>query len=113
MPGPGAYESPEKASKGFTIGQKREEKIPMTPGVGSYEARNDLTVSKEASVKISQAKREDLWKQELKTAETPGPGAVDPYEPARDTGFVFSKEGRFPDSKETIPGPGTYELLDD
>ena len=66
MPGPGAYESPEKASKGFTIGQKREEKIPMTPGVGSYEARNDLTVSKEASVKISQAKREDIWVEQTK-----------------------------------------------
>mmetsp|Transcript_14602 Transcript_14602/g.19762 ORF Transcript_14602/g.19762 Transcript_14602/m.19762 type:complete len:209 (-) Transcript_14602:264-890(-) len=81
QPGPGQYESPEKQAIAFTMGQKREARIENTPGVGSYNANSELTVSKEASVKISQAKREELWKDELKTAQTPGPGAQDPYDP--------------------------------
>ena len=34
LPGPGMYESPERESKGFTIGQKKEYKIPHGPGPG-------------------------------------------------------------------------------
>ena len=66
------------------------------------------------SVKMSQAKRDDVFSEQTGKQETPGPGAVDPYDPAWEQhGFIFDKEERFPAPRNDIPGPGTYELLDD
>ena len=42
LPGPGMYEYPEKERKGFTIGQKSEQKIPHGPGPGQYEYNDKL-----------------------------------------------------------------------
>ena len=36
------YEYPEKERKGFTIGQKSEQKIPHGPGPGQYEYNDKL-----------------------------------------------------------------------
>jgi len=63
---------------------------------------------------MSQAKREDIWKGESGPADVPGPGGHDPYDPAwKEGGFHFARDERFPKLKETAPGPGTYELIDD
>ena len=113
-PGPGAYESPSKKVQGFVISTKQETKIEQTPGPGNYNTRSELTHQKEKVVKISQAKREDLWKESTSKADMPGPGAGDPHDPAWvDGGFHFDRNERFPKQSETAPGPGTYELLDD
>ena len=45
------------------IGAKKEYKIELTPGPGNYEATNEITHVRETSVKISQAKREDIFKE--------------------------------------------------
>ena len=34
------YELPEQEKKGFTIGQKKEDKIPLGPGPGQYEHKD-------------------------------------------------------------------------
>ena len=65
---------------------------------------------------MSHAKRDELWKEEAsKAAETPGPGALDPFSPNWKHGgaLTFTKDERFPKQRDTAPGPGTYELLDD
>ena len=40
LPGPGMYELPEQERRGFTIGGRKEDKIPMGPGPGQYEHRD-------------------------------------------------------------------------
>ena len=63
---------------------------------------------------MSQAKREDVWKEQMSKQDLPGPGAVDPYDPSwQANGFIFAKDERFPRQRNDIPGPGSYELLDD
>ena len=82
LPGPGAYQSPEHKAKGFVIGAKQEHKIQDTPGPGNYEATSQVTQVQSKVVKISLAKREDIFKEQLSKQDLPGPGAVDPYDPA-------------------------------
>ena len=53
-----------KAKKSFTIGAKYENKVSDTPGPGNYNADVTVTQSKEKIVKISQARREDIWKEQ-------------------------------------------------
>ena len=96
------------------IGAKQEYKIEDTPGPGNYEATLEVTHGKSSAVRISQAKREDIWKEQMNNANLPGPGANDPYDPSQqDNGFIFSKDERFPKQRDNGPGPGAYELLDD
>merc|ERR1712037_280491 len=113
MPGPGAYESPDKKVPSFSIGSKREARPDNNPGVGSYNVTSELVTHKEFTMKMSMAKRDDVWKDEIRGGDTPGPGAVDPIDSNHNGGFVFNKDERFPKSKDRAPGPGTYELLDD
>ena len=69
---------------------------------------------REQTVRISQAKREDIWKESAGKADIPGPGALDPVDHTwEEGGFKFSRDERFPRMKDDGPGPGTYELLDD
>ena len=64
QPGPGNYESPSKQPKGFTIQGKKEVKIELGPGPGNYDADNtSLTRQREATVRMSQAKRKDIWEE--------------------------------------------------
>lgn len=65
QPGPGSYQSPEKKSKGFVIGAKQEQKIEDTPGPGNYNISNEMTQVRETNVNFSQAKREDIWKEQM------------------------------------------------
>ena len=45
LPGPGNYELPEaSSSKGFTIGHKKEHKIPSGPGPGQYQGTPKQTL---------------------------------------------------------------------
>lgn len=79
------------------MGAKRETKISDTPGPGNYNANVAITQSKEASVRISQAKREDIWKDSTSKADIPGPGALDPVDHGwEERGFHFSRDDRFP-----------------
>ncbi len=44
LPGPGAYidaASSTKSQIAFTFGEKRDQKIPLTPGPGQYEIAQD------------------------------------------------------------------------
>ena len=114
LPGPGSYQSPENKGKGFVIGAKIEQKISDTPGPGNYDTSSGITRSREITVRMSQAKREDVFTQQTNKQDTPGPGAVDLNDQAwEQNGFLFDKEQRFPAQRNDFPGPGAYELLDD
>lgn len=63
MPGPGAYQSPEHRAKGFVIGAKLDQKISDTPGPGNYDTSTKITQVREMSVKMSQAKRDDVFRE--------------------------------------------------
>ena len=41
-----------------------------------------MTQTREKVVKMSLAKREDIFKEQMSKQDMPGPGAVDPYDPA-------------------------------
>ena len=93
------YEIPEQERKGFTIGQKKEEKIPMGPGPGQYEHR-DL-VGKEAPGATILGRPEERAPE-----EKPGPGMYDVPEQEK-KGFTIGQR-----KEEKIPvglGPGQYE----
>ena len=113
-PGPGTYQSPERKSKGFIMGGKVEQKISDTPGPGNYDSRAEMTQNREHMVVMSQAKREDLWKEQTNRSELPGPGSLDVVDHTwEEGGFKFGTDDRFPKQRLDGPGPGQYELLDD
>jgi len=58
-----------------------EQKIENTPGPGNYDTKVNLTTPKEHAVKISQAKRQDIWGEQANKEGMPGPGSLDPYDP--------------------------------
>ena len=130
LPGPGNYELPEaSSSKGFTIGQKKEHKIPSGPGPGQYEGTPKQTL-KSFTIGTRKQERplEDLpgpgaypehspQKEGVllrgrpaspRHAEGPGPGAYDNYNPSSTGGWTIAE--RRPDRQpEENPGPGAYE----
>ena len=95
-PGPGFYEMPEQQQKGFTIGQKKEEKIPLGPGPGQYEHR-DL-VGKDAPGATIRGRPEERLPEQM-----PGPGMYE-LPPEESKGFTIGqkKEEKIP----VGPGPG-------
>ncbi len=67
LPGPGAYIDPNSTAKSniaFTFGEKRDYKIPSTPGPGQYEVQHDEQKGITISGKYSEKAPENL----------PGPG---------------------------------------
>ena len=61
--GPGSYESPRKFGDNVTtysMGQKREQAIGVSPGPGTYEPQESAIKTKAVNVLISAAKGRDL-----------------------------------------------------
>ena len=89
-PGPGMYELPEQEKKGFTIGQRVQEKIPVTLGPGQYSYREFVGYDTPAASirgRPEERPREDM----------PGPGMYELPEQER-KGFTIGqkKEHKIP-----------------
>ena len=80
-PGPGMYELPEQEPKGFTIGQKKEEKIPVGIGPGQYEHRD--YVGRDAPGVTIRGRPEERIPE-----DKPGPGMYD-YPEQEPKGFTI------------------------
>ena len=95
-PGPGMYELPEQERRGFTIGEKKEQRIPVTIGPGQYEHRD--YVGREAPGATIRGRPEDRVPEQL-----PGPGNYEMPE-LELKGFTIGskKEDKIPMG----PGPG-------
>ena len=81
LPGPGMYESPEQDRKGFTIGGKKEYKIPEGPGPGQYQQREFLGHGAPGATIRGRP-------DERPPEQLPGPGMYEPPEQDR-KGFTI------------------------
>lgn len=81
------------------MGQKREEKIPLTPGPGQYE------LGKEEKKGVTIGTRPHEKQQE----ELPGPGQYDAK--LRESTTTYSIGQKREDKIRETPGPGQYEII--
>ena len=68
-PGPGHYDSPTRMGEGtkYTIGEKRDDyRNNNVPGVGTYDAKDDLLRSSISTAQMGNTKRQDIVNQNIK-----------------------------------------------
>ena len=100
-PGPGNYDLPEDERRGFTIGQKKEEKIPMGPGPGQYQHHDH--VGRDAPAVSIRGRPEERIPEDM-----PGPGFYPDYSPEKTGGALITGRPASPRASD-IPGPGAYD----
>jgi hypothetical protein len=104
LPGPGAYNIPEKVVEGpcFTIRTKNHVRpIDGTPGPGQYESKKS---ERGFSPIFGTSKRQNGFKEEL-----PGPGQYSPVT-KENVGVKFGSEAKLRYKKVEVPGPGAYDI---
>ena len=104
LPGPGAYNPSLVASKSFVSirGKPSDPAPPQVPGPGTYDVDKKSKIS---GLSLSKSGRVDFTKS---FRGIPGPGTYE-SESLKNAGYSFPKEKREVSSRESSPGPGSYD----
>lgn len=104
MPGPGAYNIPEKIVEGpsFSIRPKNTVKpLDNSPGPGQYE----LKIQERGFSPVFGTSKREKGKNE----DIPGPGQYSPVT-KENVGVKFGSEAKLRYKKVEVPGPGAYDI---